>query len=91
MVLSRQVPSNKANEKLIHSIIRYLNEMSTYGNLANFFKENMANLFELIILPNISITQEDIDEYEDDPDAYVRNDLEESDTDTRRRQCMKFV
>lgn len=59
--------------------------MSTYNNLQDFFKANMANLFELIILPNISITTDDIEEYEDDPDAYVRNDLEESDTDTRRR------
>lgn len=59
--------------------------MATYNNLQDFFKANMSNIFELIILPNISITQVDIDEYEDDPDAYVRNDLEESDTDTRRR------
>lgn len=45
----------------------------------------------MIIVPNISITEDDIDEYEMEPDTYIRNDLEESDTDTRRRQCMKFV
>jgi hypothetical protein len=32
-----------------------------------------------------------MDEYEDEPETFVRNDLEESDTETRRRQCMKFV
>jgi hypothetical protein len=31
-----------------------------------------------LILPNISVTPEDIEEYDDDPDAYIRNDLEES-------------
>jgi len=45
----------------------------------------MVPLFELIILPNISLTEDDLDEYEMEPETYIRNDLEESDTDTRRR------
>jgi len=51
----------------------------------------LSLLFNVLVLPNISITEEDIDEYEDDPQAYIKNDLEESDQETRRRQCMKFV
>jgi hypothetical protein len=51
----------------------------------------MLNIFTLIIVPNISITDDDLEEYEFEPDTYVKNDLEESDTETRRRQCMKFV
>ena len=56
-----------------------------------FFKTNMLSLFSLLVLPNISLTPEDIDEYEEEPETYLKNDLEESDVDTRRRQCMKFV
>ena len=52
---------------------------------------NLIKIFDAIILPNISITADDMDEYEDDPDAYIRNDLEESDVETRRRYCMKLV
>jgi len=52
---------------------------------------NLMKIFDILILPNISITPEDQEEFEDDPDAYIRNDLEESDTETRRRYCMKFV
>ena len=51
----------------------------------------MLSLFSLLVLPNISLTPEDIDEYEEEPETYLKNDLEESDVDTRRRQCMKFV
>ena len=51
----------------------------------------MTEIFRTIILPNISITQDDKDEYEDEPEMYIKNDLEESDTETRRRQCMKFL
>ena len=43
------------------------------------------------MIPNISLTQQDIDEYEDEPQQFLKNDLEESDAETRRRQCMKFV
>ena len=56
-----------------------------------FFKTNMLSIFSLLVLPNISLTPEDIDEYEEEPETYLKNDLEESDVDTRRRQCMKFV
>lgn len=45
----------------------------------------MLSLFSLLVVPNISITEDDMNEYEDEPDTYVRNDLEESDTETRRR------
>ena len=52
---------------------------------------NLMKIFDILIIPNISITPEDQEEFEDDPDAYIRNDLEESDVETRRRYCMKFV
>ena len=45
----------------------------------------MISLFSLIIVPNISITNDDLEEYEFEPESYIRNDLEESDTETRRR------
>lgn len=65
--------------------------MAVYNDLKAFFKDNMVPLFQLIIVPNISITEDDIEEYEMEPESYIKNDLEESDQDTRRRECMKFV
>ena len=65
--------------------------MTKQPKKADFMKTNLFKIFDILILPNISLTQEDIDEYEDDPDAYIRNDLEESDVETKRRYCMKFV
>ena len=57
----------------------------------DFLKNNLMKIFQTLILPNISVTPEDIEEYDDDPDAYIRNDLEESEQETRRKYCMKFV
>ena len=60
-------------------------------NYSDFIRLNLKGLFELLVLHLISITQEDVDEYECEPETYIKNDLEESDADTRRRNCMKFV
>ena len=68
MVCNNQVPSNKQNEKLIQAVIRYLNEMASYPDLNEFFKTNMISVFSLLIVPNISITEDDIDEYEGEPE-----------------------
>ena len=65
--------------------------MSHNAQRQEFMKMNLMKIFDILVLPNIAITEEDADEYEDDPDAYIRNDLEESDVETRRRHCMKFV
>lgn len=45
----------------------------------------------MLIVPNISVTEQDMEEYEYEPAQYIKSDLEESDAETRRRQCMKFV
>jgi len=68
-----------------------MGEMSHNAQRQEFMKMNLMKIFDILVLPNIAITDEDADEYEDDPDAYIRNDLEESDVETRRRHCMKFV
>jgi len=60
-------------------------------NLSEFICKHLKLIFALLVLPFISITQEDVDEYECEPETYIKNDLEESDADTRRRNCMKFV
>ena len=68
-----------------------MGEMSNIPARQEFMKMNLLKIFDILILPNIAITEEDENEYEDDPDAYIRNDLEEADVETRRRHCMKFV
>lgn len=56
-----------------------------------FLRQNLQTVLEILVLPWIAITPTDIDEFEDDPSSYIRNDLEESDTETRRRHCTKFL
>ena len=32
----------------------------------------------MLIIPNVGVTEDDANEFEDDPDIYIQNDLEES-------------
>ena len=91
LVDSNKVQANKQCEKLVRVTVKYMGEMTLLAIKQEFIKMNLMKIFDILILPNISITAEDNDEFEDDPDAYIRNDLEESDVETRRRYCMKFV
>jgi len=43
------------------------------------------------VLPFISITYEDVDEYESEPEIYIKNNLENTEADTMRSNSMKFV
>jgi len=91
LVDQNKVQPTKQGEKLVRVIVKYMGEMANQPSKAEFMKMNLIKIFDILILPNISITPEDMEEYEDDHDAYIRNDLEESDTETRRRHCMRFV
>jgi exportin-2 (importin alpha re-exporter) len=90
-VQKRSITSSKSCERLLFALVKYLGDCAAIPSYTEFLCGNLQSLLEILVLPSISITQEDIDEFEDDPQAYIRNDLEESDVETRRRQCMKFL
>ena len=71
--------------------IRYLNEVAGISTFTDYFQRNMLQIFTSIIIPNISITEDDLEEYEFEPEKFIQNDLKESDTESRKRECMKFV
>ena len=91
-----QISQNKITaarecERLIFAIVRYLGECAALPIYRDIIKGNLQNLFQVLILPNIAITDQDLEDYELEPQQYIKNDLEESDAETRRRHCMKFV
>lgn len=53
--------------------------------------EKMGLLFSQLLYPNIVVTENDIEQFENSPDTYISNDLEEGDTETRRRNCINLI
>jgi exportin-2 (importin alpha re-exporter) len=91
VIADGRVTAAREAERLVFALVKYIGECTNIGSYSEFIKQNLALLFSVVVLPNISLTQEDVDEFEDDPQQYIKNDLEESDQETRRRHCMKFV
>lgn len=91
LIEQNKVQATKKSENLIKTTMKYLGDVTNNPSKVEFVKSNLQKIFDVLILPNIAITSDDQDEYEDDPHAYIRNDLEESDVETRRRNCLKFV
>ena len=69
----------------------YLGDAATQPDKKEFVEKNLMKIFQNIVIPNIAITAEEKDDFEEDPEQFIRNDLEEADLETRRRNCLKFV
>jgi exportin-2 (importin alpha re-exporter) len=50
-----------------------------------------VDICEKIVIPNMTLRDEDVEIFEDDPVEYIRRDLEGSDNDTRRRASVELV
>jgi exportin-2 (importin alpha re-exporter) len=80
----------KENSKLTASIIKYLHTMVNVPDLAHVFKTHMEYLFKNLLIPNIMVEEEDIEEFEDEPENYIKQDLEESDIETSMKFELNF-
>ena len=90
-VEGNRLPGGKKGVKLAKSVMDYISNSAASPDRKPFIETNLMKVFQILVMPNIAVTDEEVDEFEDDPDSYVRNDLEEADLETRRRNCLKFV
>jgi exportin-2 (importin alpha re-exporter) len=54
-------------------------------------EESLKSICEKIIIPNLFLRDIDIETFEDNPEEYIRKDIERSDVDTRRRAASDLV
>lgn len=78
-------------DKFVSAILRYLRSVVRNEKAKCFFTEKMPLLFSKLLFPNIVVTENDIDQFDNSPDTYISNDLEEADTETRRRNCIDLI
>jgi exportin-2 (importin alpha re-exporter) len=78
---------------LVSKALHFLTAVASIGSHAQNFNnpEILGQVVEKVILPNISLRDSDIEQFEDEPIEYIRRDLEGSDTDTRRRAATDFL
>ena len=90
-VVQQKVVPTRECKTLIFALVGYLSDCARMPKYKETIGQNLQALFQVIVLPNISLTEQDLEEYEFEAAQYIKNDLEESDAETRRRVCMKFV
>lgn len=78
---------------LVSKALHFLTAVASIGAHAQNFNntEILGQVVEKVILPNVSLRESDIEQFEDEPIEYIRRDLEGSDTDTRRRAATDFL
>ena len=78
---------------LVSKALHFLTAVASLDKHAqNFNNEGIiGDVVEKVILPNVSLRESDIEQFEDEPIEYIRRDLEGSDADTRRRAATDFL
>ena len=81
------------NDYLISKAIAFLTCVVKPQRLAAHFEnpQTLSSIISLIILPNMTLRDSDLELFEDDPLEFIRRDLEGSDSDTRRRAASDFI
>ncbi|RKF55093.1 Importin alpha re-exporter [Golovinomyces cichoracearum] len=78
---------------LVSKALHFLTAVSSLEKHAQNFnnEEILSQIVEKVILPNVSLRQSDIEQFEDEPIEYIRRDFEGLDADTRRRAATEFL
>ncbi|RKF60712.1 Importin alpha re-exporter [Erysiphe neolycopersici] len=78
---------------LVSKALHFLTAVSNLEKHAQNFNNNdiLGQVVEKVILPNVSLRDSDIEQFEDEPIEYIRRDFEGLDADTRRRAATDFL
>ncbi|TVY84129.1 Importin alpha re-exporter, partial [Lachnellula suecica] len=78
---------------LVSKALHFLTAVASIQTHAENFnnEEILGQVVEKVILPNVSLRESDVEQFEDEPIEYIRRDLEGSDADTRRRAATDFL
>ncbi|CAA3004933.1 exportin-2, partial [Olea europaea subsp. europaea] len=80
-------------DTLVATAIRYLVTVAERPETRPLFQDdNVLNLLcQNVVIPNSTLREADDELFEDDPEEYVKRDIEGSDIDTRRRAACDLV
>ncbi|RWS11546.1 exportin-2-like isoform X2 [Dinothrombium tinctorium] len=78
---------------LVSNAIHFLSTVADRPQYENLFQAEgvLDSLCSKVIIPNMQFRQSDEEMFEDNPEEYIRRDIEGSDVDTRRRAACDLV
>lgn len=80
-------------DALVSNSLQFLVTVADRDQYRNLFAEpeTLKNICANLITPNIEFRESDFELFEDNPEEYIRRDIEGSDVDTRRRAACDLV
>uniref|UniRef100_T1J763 Exportin-2 n=1 Tax=Strigamia maritima TaxID=126957 RepID=T1J763_STRMM len=80
-------------DMLVSNAIQFLALVANRLHYKHLFEAEsvLSNICEKVILPNMQFRPADEELFQDNPDEYIRRDIEGSDVDTRRRSSCDLV
>lgn len=76
---------------LTSKALKFLTNITNLSKFNQIFNNNLKELLEKIIIPNVKLREIDEEIFEDDPIEYTRRDLDGSDIDSRRKSCIDLL
>ncbi|CAF0993001.1 unnamed protein product [Didymodactylos carnosus] len=91
--LLTKLDSSPGYDDLVGTAMRFLSTLAARSHHCAMFQgdETLKTVCEQVILPNLFLREADIEEFEDNPEEYIRKDIEKSDFATRRRAAGDFL
>ncbi|KAJ0171405.1 hypothetical protein K1T71_012955 [Dendrolimus kikuchii] len=80
-------------DALVSNALTFLAKIAEKSSYKNLFEDpcTLSSICEKVIIPNMEFRESDMELFEDNPEEYVRRDIEGSDVDTRRRAASDLV
>nr|CAD7397762.1 unnamed protein product [Timema poppensis] len=78
---------------LVSTALQFLATVADRSHYRHLFEDPvvLSNICEKVIIPNMEFRTSDEELFEDNPEEYIRRDIEGSDVDTRRRSACDLV
>ncbi|OWR48872.1 exportin-2 [Danaus plexippus] len=80
-------------DSLVSNALTFLAKVAEKNSYKNLFEDpaTLSQICEKVVIPNMEFRESDIELFEDNPEEYVRRDIEGSDVETRRRAACDLV
>lgn len=80
-------------DALVSNALQFLSVVAERNHYRSLFEDPkiLASICEKVVIPNLDFRTSDEELFEDNPDEYIRRDIEGSDIETRRRAACDLV
>jgi hypothetical protein len=85
------LPPTKTFNSFVSSITEYLELCLKDSESREIIKKDLEYLFSKFLVHHMAFTEDDLDEFDGNEEAFIKMDLEENDKETRRRSCFDLV